>query len=459
MTTLTTLLDVAQEIAARTDIAQFYTADAVGTTYTQSNRLWGNNQLGTDERAGYYNWRYYQTGADRVKVLGYLDPSNAQISIQSIDNYVNTADKAAAIMGLDPDILLAAITRGHARRSSRTEQPFITFTDADMRRTDANYWNGTSGSSATSNCTATKITTDAFEGPSCLQQVFSAAGFDRGPKMTVYPGQVIWTAVRLKPSASTVTFNLWDGDNLALITNASSGIPTYSGRDWGVMWRQDIVPANCNSVQVQINCAAAATVLVDSFYGPYIFGRKRFVLPVDLDEDWRVRLVRRTQYQTLPNVPNVWDAWSRDLVGDLKPPMPGGSLVSDFTFEINRQDVQPYSINFAEPIEYYLTGKRARGGYGWGVGGAQGPLDLATERYVSNSETFVVPSDTTVLGQDEIVDFSMHELSKMMTRFYAQNDKGWADLLVEYTSKTAWQNVIRPPQAPVQPTRYVRTAV
>lgn len=431
MTATTTVLDVVQEMFSRVgrDLGYFSVADAIGTTYIEHDQEFGNSRVGTDELADLNIWLYNRTGNDRVKKAGDVDASTARLAHTSNNVYTFTGNNEPyALTGLHPDIVLAAATRGHHRRSSRTHQPLITFTDADMRRPDANYWNGTSGSSANSNCTATKITTDAFEGPSALQLVFSAAGFNRGPKMRVYPGQILKTYVRFKTGANILTFNLWDSTHTQLFSGTA---PTFGGLDYGVFWRQDTVPDGCYEIQVQTNCSGAATAVVDAFWGPYKFGTKRLMLPVDLDEDWRVRLVRMTSYDyNLPGVSQGYDAYNREFSGDLVPPRNGDS--GDFSFEINRQDVQPYSINLYRPIEEYLN---------------NGPIDLATEHYASASEAFAAVADTSVLGKDELTDFGMVELSKIMTRVYAKGDQGWSDRLKEYASKTAFQVMVRQPQA------------
>ncbi len=418
----TSVLDVAKEMCRLTDIGQFITFDGVGTTYVENVRLWGNDQIGVDERSGFFIWRFNLTGDDRVKIAGYIDPSTGRLSIQSIEVYSDTTDTDGAVLGIDPDVFLATITRGHDRYTSRTYQPFITFSDADMRLSGVAYWNGSSGGSATSNCTPSKITSDSFEGPQALQLVYSSAGFDRGPKQKVYPGQTIWTAMRGKTSASTLTFNLWDGTNAALFTSTA---PTYVGRDYGVIRRRDTVPAGCYDVQVQVNCAGAATAVVDAFWGPYIFGETHFVLPVDLDDQWRLRLVRPTMYTALPGTQQVYDARSRRFTGDLMPPNPEGSDPGDFSFEINELDVNPYAINLNMPIEQLLVNNA--------------PIDLATERYLSEGEAFSVPTDVSVYRKDKLVDFAMYELSKQMTRIYAQGDQGWQAMLKEYAAKTAFQ--------------------
>lgn len=421
----TTVLQVAQEIANLTDILQFFTADSVSATGIANVRLFGNDQMGVDERAGYYIWRYGLTGNDRVKLASYItNLTTGFLSIQSGTAYSDVSTLPAALSGLDPDIILAQITKGHDQYTSRTMQPLITFTDADMRRSDANYWDGTSGGSANSNCTPTKITTDAFEGGRALQLVFSAAGYNRGPKRKVYPGQTIWTAFRGKTSASTLTFNLWNATGAALITTDTA--PTYAGIDYGIAWRRSTVPAGCNEVQVQINAAAACTAVVDAFWGPYIFGDTRITLPVDLDDQWRLRLIRPTRYNPLPGTSQVYDAYSRIFTGDLMPPNPEGSDPGDFSFEINELDVNPYAINLNMPIEQLLTNNT--------------PIDLATERYLSEGETsFAVPTDVSVFRRDKLVDFAMLNLCKQMTRFYAKGDEGWTAMQREYAARTAFQ--------------------
>lgn len=424
----TTVLEVAQGMADLCDVIQFFTADAVSASGVYNVRLFGNDQLGVDERAGFYLWRYGLTGNDRVKLASYItNLTTGLLTHQSGTAYSDVTTLPMAISGLDPDIILGCITRGHDRYASRTYQPLITFTDADMRLSIVSWWDGTFGSSANSNCTPTKITTDAFEGARALNLSFSGAGYNRGPKtLKVYPGQQIWTAFRGKTSASTLTFNLWDGTQSALFGGTA---PTFTGRDYGVVWRRDTVPAGCYDVQVQINAAAACTAVVDAFWGPYIFGETRIVLPVDMDDKWRVRLVRPTRYYPLPNTTNAYDAKSRQWAGDLLPPNQATQDQGDFSFEINDLDVLPYSINLNKPIEEYLT--------------ENGPIDLATERYFSEGETFAVPTDTSKIRKDKLVEFAMLELAKQMTRFYAKGDAGWQATQMDYAARTAFQVIAR----------------
>lgn len=448
MASTTTMLSVVQEMFNRVpDLGWFSTAGSVSTDGITDAIMLANSRYSVDKYAGRWIWRYNLTGADRVKPAADLTVSTGKLLHANATVYSDTSDKAYALTGVHPDVILAAANLGHARISSRTIQPLITFTDADMRRSDANYWNGTSGSSTTSNCTCTKITTDSFEGPSALSAVFSAAGFHRGPTYPVFPGQTIWTAARLKTSASTLAFGLYDTTNAALITTGGAS-PTTTARDYAVVWRQDVVPAGCYNVQVQINAAAACTAIEDCYWGPYIFGQKSFTLPLDIDESWRLRLIRRTQYYSLPTLTQVWDARSRNFVGDLVPASKGNS--GDFTLEINEQDVNPYRLNLGMPIEgLIIQGSGHSGTYGQGYGGG-GPPDLATERYVTNSETFAAMTDTSVVRKERLVDFSIDELADRMLETYAENDPGWTRIKTRYADLTAFQVIAHQPQSRIE---------
>lgn len=416
-----------------TDLGKHLDADSVHANYIAHVTEYQNARLGTDEYADYYLYRPGQSGTDRVKKTGNLDQTNGFLYVTSGGNYTTpTSDTDYMRLGIDPDIVWNAIANGHARLSTRTMQPLITIADGDMRTSGVNYWD-TTLDGAVSNCTPTKVTDPAnvFSQSQSLGLTFSGAGYQRGPTLSVPPGSTIWTAFRTKAAASNLTFNMWDKTNSALLGGTA---PVASMRDWGVYWRQDAVPANCFQVQPQFNAAGASTHYVDCVWGPYVQGKKRFVLPTDLEEAWQIELIRPTIYDTpIPNTLNGWLASSKESAGDLVPPAPGRN--GDFTLEINRLDANPYVLNFLKAP------------FGNAHEYPMGPIDLATNRLVNTTETFDSPTSSSALPVVQLADFAMDEL---LSTAAFKDDANFNAMRAEYSAKCALQVLMRPPAARVE---------
>lgn len=402
MTTTTSLITVAGEILRRLPTVGYLdTADNIGTTYVEHDLRFGNTRLGDDERADLFIWRYNLTGDDRVKMSGYLTTASGRLAQTSINVYSDTSDKAYGLLGVHPDILINSIIRGWAKKSTESFRPLTIVTDGDMETALVANWTGT-------NATPTKDTGagNVFTGSQSLKVALSGAnGYVRSATFRVQPGTTIYTALRVRADVGTFTFNLYNVTASAVITTGT--IPTYTGEDFAIICRQDTVPAGCEEMQIEIKGTGSSDIIyVDSIFGPYTAGRRRFVLPTWYDETWRVELVRPTRYTALPGVTQGYDAYSRDWAGDLIPARPGDG--GDYSVENNRSDANPFALQLNMNIDPWS------------------PIELATSRLVSDTETFTGPSSTSVLPKDVLVNYGMVEFLDVLVNQY-----GWGEMAAE----------------------------
>ena len=96
--------------------------------------------------------------------------------------------------------------------------------DFDVQTSGVAYWDGTSGSSSTSNCTPTKITTEAHVLPGFEQALLltnsAAGGYSRSEVITVSPSQPVYVGVLLKLGAGTSARGLFLEQAVAAISGA-----------------------------------------------------------------------------------------------------------------------------------------------------------------------------------------------------------------------------------------------
>lgn len=430
--TTTTRTAVWQEILNRWDWLGFYaTADTIGADYIEDVSEFAHERYGPNEVSERYAWRYNRSGDDLVRETLTLDTTLGRLSVDGNSSYGTTSDKDYAIVGLDPDVIIAAIKRGQTKQVDRTIRALGTFIDSDMEVSGVDYWDGTSGGSSKSNCTVEKSPTDAFSGSQAL--VITATGasaYDRSQRLRVPSGGSGASAkkgkfgVILRADVGTVTLKVYDYTNSAYLTVETR---TYSGEDFAYVELNFTPLATTEEVQIEFALTGASDVIVvDAVFGPWFTGRRTFNLPSDLDEQYSVKFVRVSSFESQLKA-GVYDAYSRVYLGDYDPKL-------DFQVEAFPRNANPSRINFGQHISAQEIAR---------------PMWIVAERPVSDVEPLDSESATTTQPKEQVVAYAMAEIAEVL-RDRNKDDSFFQQLFNETRIEASIERLSRPPTVKVE---------
>ena len=308
--------------------------------------------------------------------------------------------------------------------------------DFDVQTSGVAYWDGTSGSSSTSNCTPTKITTEAHVLPGFEQALLltnsAAGGYSRSEVITVSPSQPVYVGVLLKLGAGTsATLKLYNVDGAAYFGDETI---TYSGEQYALVEIRANTPAGCNRMQVEIGGTGAAdTVYVQGVFGPYMAGMRYVELQQSwLDETYKLRLIRPMRFKIQVSS-NVYDYTSRYWNGDLR-------LGEDYQpLEVTNRAINPYSLplNDVPGIEDDLDH----------------PIWIHVQRSLGDTEPLDSEAATTTGPLEYLMSGYLHQVALALQN--AQPNKPrWAEFVAETRFEDALETVARStPQALVRERR------
>src|SRR3990167_6907085 len=292
------------------------TLDSVAAGSFTSVSAFQHSNYSSDEFSDRWMYRYNRTGDDRVKRTTTL--STATLSHGGSNNS-NTSDLDAELLSIQPDELNDAIARAARRKAFKTLGPLTPGTDYHMERSGVNYWDGTSGSSAASNLTPTKATSDVFSGTQALKLAASAgSAYCRGEKLgasriSLQVGRVFYSACIVRADVGTVDFSWRDVTNGAAIAGTTT---SYSGEGWVLIERRDVLPTGCEEIQPVFTLTGASDIAyVDTIFGPYTYGQRLFRLQAWLDATFKIRALRPI-WHTVSISAGIFDAFSREFYDD-----------------------------------------------------------------------------------------------------------------------------------------------
>jgi hypothetical protein len=383
----------------------------------------------SDEFQNYYINRYNLSGNDEVKRASTLLNTAGKLYHDSTTAWADVSDVAYELLGVHPKVLNDGIATAIQKMYSTTNVLITRGTDMDMETSGVNWWDGTSGDSATSNLTPTKTTTSAnvYSGTQALLLTASGANaYDRSQRLTVTPGLSMYTGVVARPTTatSTITLKIYDVTHGAYL----SGDSYITGMEYGYIDRVDTVPAGCFQVQVELRLTAATDVVaVDSVTGPWQQGMRRIDLPSWLNEAYKIRYLKPSYFHSsMPNSSRAWDAYSRYWTGDWQNPQ-------DFSVETFHREVHPYSINLAGDREL-----------------PQFPVWIAAERSLADTEPVTTETGTTSAPFEEVMSYVMYEWAAALSGL-RPDDPRYGKLRDEYRIKESVETLARPPQAMATP--------
>ncbi len=423
MTTATSRQEIRRLIYQRhPEIGFAATADSVTTTTIVDLSEFGHTRFGGDSWADMYMYRPERTGNDPVKIATTVNVTTGALS-HGGSNYSNTADTEYEICGpLHPDDLNACIIRAQRHSRFNTHLPLTVFTDADMETSGVGSWTGT-------NATPTKSTTaaDVFSGTQALNIALSgASGYVQSVTFRTHPSTHIYTSCIGRADVGTLSLVLYDITNSATFGTAVS----YSGEEYGHLWRVDTTPSTCEEMAVRLVGTGASDDLdVACVMGPYRQGLRRIELPSYIDEFWKLQKLRPARYDfTVPGATQVHDAYSREWEGDEYQP-------EFFETEQFHREANPYQLLLRERLrdqDYWLECQRP-----W-----YDVDPLATE------------AATTTAPLEQLLDVACREVFSLLHNRDPENPT-WAENFAKYTMYAAQEEVARPPQPRKQPRRFI----
>ncbi len=422
MTTATARQQIRRLILERHPEIGFYaTADSVTTTTIVDLSEFGHTRYGGDSWADMYMYRPERTGNDIIKIATTVNVTTGALT-HGGTNYSNTADTEYEIIGpLSPDDLNMCIIRAMRHMKLTTHLPLTVFTDADMETSGVASWTGT-------NATPLKTTTaaDVYSGTQALNIALSSAnGYVQGPTFRTHPSTKIYTSCIGRAEVGTLSLQLVNiSDSSALFGTAV----TYSGEEYGHLWRVDTTPSNCEEMAVRLVGTGSTDELdVDCVMGPYRQGVHRIELPSYIDEFWKLQKLREAEYEyNIPSTTNVHDAYSRYWSGD-------GSAPDRFETETFHRELNPYHILLRDTLpdhDHWLEVQRA-----W--------YDV---------DTLATEAATTTAPLEQLLDVACRELFSLLHTRDPENP-AWTENLAKYTQYAAVEEVSRPAQPKQQARR------
>ncbi len=440
MPTTYTRTQIRQEVLKRwPELGWAATADSVSTTAITDVSEFAHTGYQSNEFKDYWIHRYLQTTDDVRKRVGEAALVNTTgVLTQDSTVYVNTADLAYELLGIDPRDLNYAIAQAQQLRYFR--QHFLlprvqdaagNAADMDMETTGTSMWDGNTAG-ALSNTTVSKVTTaqNVYSGVQALRVLLSvAAGYARSATFRVTGNYAMYVGMIARADVGTVTLKVFDVTNSAYIQTATE--PTYSGEQFALLEWVGSVPATCEEVLVEIRGTGSVDdIYVDSITGPWVWGTRRIQLPTWLNEQYKVTSLRPSRYRIAVTPGNrVWDAYSRYFVDDWKNP-------KDFTVEDLHRDTNGYFLN----LEKDMT--------------TEGPYWLQCERSRAVLEPMTAETSTTtetVDGFNELMEYVLTEVAKICAGLSEGAQKAmWEARAKEHAQDAAIETGARPAQAQVQ---------
>lgn len=326
-------------------------ADSIGSgdpAYIVDRSEFQHEREGPNELAERYVHRYNRTGYDRVRRSTDLDTENGYLYVDG-DAYTNTNDTAYEVLAIHPDEIIHAMQDGQKKQVDRQFWALSLGKDGNMERADVDYWDGTSGGSAASNATPTKVTDEeyVYQGPQALKiAVTAAGGYVRSQLYRITPGKLTDVGF-IGRVDGTMTFKVYDATNGVYLTSGRS----YAGEDFVAMFERVTPPAGdangsgaCYEIQLEWSGAAnGENIYVSNILGPYPHERRQFELPAEYAEGYNVKGVRTVRY--LGQIRSeIYDAYSREWTGQLLPTV-------DYQVESFHRSANPYHLAFTGPFE------------------------------------------------------------------------------------------------------------
>lgn len=440
MATLITRTSVRQEMLRRVPVlGRALTADSIGANSLTHTAEYYRNRAGPTEYENQIIHRYNLADPDRWRrILSLNSPSTDGIVNVDGPPYINQVDTAYERLGIHPDDLNSAIAEGQRRQRLRTD---IALTradlDLDMETAGVLQWDGTSGGSAKNNATVAKVTT-AETGTQALSILGTGAGaYCRSSVIGVIPGQLVYVACYIYGgTAANQTFRLRDPFNNVYFGDTRT-LPV-TGR-YLMSWIQATVPANCVGIQIEFAPANGGTILVDTCFGPYQPGQTVFNNPpAALNEAYKLRFVRPVHYQMPLSTAGFFNAESVVFEGDLTTP-------ENWALEAFRHDQFPNRLRLIPSTLYPQPPAM-------GLDGGFCPLFLAMEAKVSDYEPLLTEASTTSQPLDECACYSLRYLAENLTQRHP-GDVRWTNLMQEYARWAVIEDMARPPQPRMPPSR------
>lgn len=438
-----TLTEARHELLKRLPFLGFsFTTDTISTSGFVSVSQFSSSRFGAGHYDDMFMFRYTQSGNDRIKIAGNISGNTLQHS--SSTNYGTSSGEVVDLLGIHPDDLNNCFVEAHRELTQKTLRPLsggfpsvggTGVHDFDMEFADATYW-GTSvaaGSSSVSNTVATKETTDVLVGTQSLKLAASGtSGYSRGEKLRVNPGNQIWAAPVVRVSVGTLAFQWYDATNAALIGTTQ----TYTARTWALLRGQAVlqIPSNCYEIQPQFGQVGASDVAyVDMLFGPYENGQQMFFLPQWMDETYKVKSLRASNYrQAITGISGAYAATSRAWEGDQLQP-------DDFEVETLRRDVNSQVLQLRQ-VDH------ARGF------DLNRPLWINAERQLSDVEPITTESSPSSAPFDEWVVLAGVKALTLVTT--SNPDPQYKELLAKWSQRANVEELARP-SMPVKAPHFV----
>lgn len=381
--------------------------------YLTNAANWTNDRLSKDELADLYAYLPTETGSNQIKQTGDLVIASGRLVVQSAYGAGVTAT-ALELTGPHPELLNDAFINAQRRYMIRDMLPFSMPTDGDMRTSGVTNWTTTSGNALTKNTTASNVLT----GPQSLfLNADGSTNYAESATVRVTDKQSMYTAMIARADIGTVTFQGQNVTGSAVSTAITN--PSYSGEDFALLERLETPPTNCEEWRLRATVSGATDdVYIDCTFGPYIHGKRAYVLPSQIDQGWKLLFVRPMRY-TFSYSSGVYDANSGEPAGDLREGI-------DYDLDLHPSAANPSRIIFYHDLPDM-------------------PIWLAIERPSYDVNGAVTTETGTVDGTlEEFMPLFMHEIFKLL----AGTDEGKGDPevkagLEEYGRQTAIQAVVR----------------
>ncbi len=414
MTTATSRQVIRRLILDRHPELGFYaTADSVTTTTIVDLSEFGHIRYGGDSWADMYMYRPERTGNDIIKIATTVNVTTGALT-HGGTNYSNTADTEYEIIGpMSPDDFNMCIVRAQRHSRFNTHIPFTVFTDADMETSGVGSWTGT-------NATPTKsvVAADIFSGTQALNIVTSAQdGYAQGVTFRTHPSTQIYTSCIGRAETGTLSLQLFDVTNSVAFGTAV----TYSGEEYGHLWRVDTTPSTCEEMAIRLVGTAASNELdVDCVMGPYRRNVRRVELPSYIDEAWKLQKLRPAKYEySVPGSTQVHDAYSRYWEGDEYQP-------GEYETEQFHREANPYQMLLRKGLE-------------------QQDYWLEVQRPWYDVDTLSTEAATTTAPLEQLLDVACREVFSLLHNRDPENP-AWTENLAKYTQYAAVEEVARTPQ-------------
>lgn len=268
------------------------TADSIAAGYVADTFYFQNEQYGTGQFHGTYIYQPSQTGDERVKPAGDLDPTNGQLSHAGSTNFTNTGNsKAYELVGLiSPDELNECIRKGVMRSYFYTLAPVSIWTDADFSAGTGAAYTGTNASVAAS-ATAANNQTGFY---SLVVTNSAAGGYALGTAVACTPGEELWHAAICRASgAYTCSYGLYD---VTHSTEIGSRI-THSSREWQHLWRKDTIPSGCYQIAPILGGSENGAVTVWDALPAHFLNQYEWDLPSWIANDFNLFSLREAYYE------------------------------------------------------------------------------------------------------------------------------------------------------------------